>query len=144
MLLEIRREKTIDETQAIPGRLYVNGNFFAYTLENAAKNIPAGIFGLYDRFSPKFGKRKIYIEVPGRTFILFHGGNVPEHSGGCVLVAANRINESKIQGDQSDILYDVVKTAWDAGENVRLVVYRPLVVFAVCAAAAGLYYLIKN
>ena len=144
MLLEIRRENTIEETGAIPGRLYVNGNFFAYTLENAAKNIPAGIFGLYDRFSPKFGKRKVYIEVPGRTFILFHGGNVPEHSGGCVLVAANRINESKIQGDQSDILYEVVKTAWDAGENVRLVVYRPLVVFAVCAAAAGLYYLTKN
>ena len=42
MLLEIRRENTIDETGAIPGRLYVNGNFFAYTLENAAKNICKG------------------------------------------------------------------------------------------------------
>lgn len=140
MLLEIRRENTIEETGAIPGRLYVNGIFFAYTLENSAYNIPDGIFSLYDRNSPKFGP-KVHIEVPGRTWILFHGGNLPEDSRGCVLVAANRINESKIQGDQSNILYDVVKTAWKAGENVRLVVYRPLVVFAVCAAAAGLYYL---
>ena len=144
MFVELRREKTVEATGAIPGRLYIDGKFFAYTLENDLKKIPCGFFKLYDRLSPKFGKYKVHIEVPGRQYIMFHGGNLPEQSGGCVLVAANRINESKIQGDQSDALYSVIKDAWTRGENITFVVYKPFILLAAIAAAGGLYLLTKK
>lgn len=143
MFIELRRESTVKDTGAIPGKLYINGTFFAYTLENAAYNIPDGFFKLYNRNSPKFGP-KVHIEVPGRTWILFHGGNTPDDSQGCVLIAANRLSASKIQGDQSNFLYDVVKTAWDTGENVKFVVYRPLTLLAIAAGAIGLYWIAKE
>lgn len=143
MFIELRRENTVKETGAIPGKLYINGKFFAYTLENAAYNIPSGFLNLYDRISPKFGP-KVHIEVPGRTWILFHGGNLPEDSKGCVLLAANRLNDSKIQGDQSNTLYDIVKTAWNTGEKVTFIVYRPLTLFAIAAAALGFYLITKK
>lgn len=144
MFIELRREKGNSETHAIPGKLYINGSFFAYTLENDLYNIPNGFLSLYDRLSPKFGKHKVHIEVPGRNFIMFHGGNFPDHSRGCVVVAKNRINDSYIQGDQSDILYSLVKAAWDAGEKVTFVVYRPLRLLAIAAGAIGLYWIAKK
>lgn len=143
MFVELRRENTVKDTGAIPGKLYIDGKFFAYTLENAAYNIPSGLLELYDRISPKFGP-KVHVEVPGRSFILFHGGNTPEDSKGCILIAANRIDESRIQGDQSNTFYDVVKTAWNTGEKVTFVVYRPLTLFAIAAAAFGFYLITKK
>lgn len=143
MFIELRREKGNSETHAIPGKLYIDGSFFAYTLENDLYNIPNGFLSLYDRLSPKFGKHKVHIEVPGRNFIMFHGGNNPGHSRGCVVIAKNRINDSYIQGDQSDVFYTLVKNAWDSGEKITFVVYRPAVILGVVAAAAGLYFLTK-
>lgn len=143
MFIELRRETTVKDTGAIPGKLFIDGKFFAYTLENSAYNIPAGFLKLYDRNSPKFGP-KVHIEVPGRGRILFHGGNTPEDSKGCVLIAANRLSASKIQGDQSNILYDIVKTAWNTGEKVSFVVYRPLTLLAIAAGAIGLYWIAKK
>jgi hypothetical protein len=144
MFIELRREKGNKETHAIPGKLYINGSFFAYTLENDLYNIPTGFLKLYDRLSPKFAKHKVHIEVPGRNFIMFHGGNYPDHSRGCVVIAKNRINDSYIQGDQSDVLYSLVKSAWDAGEKITFVVYRPLILLAAAAGAFGLYYIAKK
>lgn len=144
MFIELRREKGNKETHAIPGKLYINGSFFAYTLENDLYNIPTGFLKLYDRLSPKFAKHKVHIEVPGRNFIMFHGGNYPDHSRGCVVIAKNRINDSYIQGDQSDVLYSLVKSAWDSGEKVTFVVYRPLILLAAAAGAFGLYYIAKK
>ena len=144
MFIELRREKGNSETHAIPGKLYINGSFFAYTLENDLYNIPNGFLSLYDRLSPKFGKHKVHIEVPGRNFIMFHGGNYPDHSRGCVVIAKNRINDSYIQGDQSDVLYSIVKPAWDTGEKVTFVVYRPLTLLAIAAGAIGLYWIAKK
>lgn len=144
MFIELRREKGNKETHAIPGKLYINGSFFAYTLENDLYNIPNGFLSLYDRLSPKFGKHKVHIEVPGRNWIMFHGGNYPDHSRGCVVIAKNRINDSYIQGDQSDVLYSLVKSAWDAGEKITFVVYRPLTLLAIAAGAIGLYWIAKK
>ena len=47
MFVELRRENTVNDTGAIPGKLYIDGSFFAYTLENDDYNIPNGLFKLY-------------------------------------------------------------------------------------------------
>lgn len=138
MNLELIREF---ETEAggIAGRLYIDGEFFGYTLENKEYNIPEGFFNLYDRFSPKLNNFKLHIEVPGRNYIMFHGGNTPKDSLGCVLVARNRYENGNIQGDLSKELYERTKSAVEAGKaflSVRKKINWPLVITVVLLAAA--------
>lgn len=137
MRIVIKRENTTPAGN-VPGRLYVDGRFFAYTLENNALKIPAGTFRAYDRFSPTNAAYKVHIDVPGRQWIMFHGGNdALIDSLGCVLVARNRINPDYIQGNASDELYAIVKPKFDAGDSVTVTVKDPIkwpLVFAVAAA----------
>ena len=137
MRLVIKRENATTAGN-VPGRLYVDGRFFAYTLENNAYKIPAGTFRAYDRFSPTNAAYKVHIDVPGRQYIMFHGGNdAVVDSLGCVLVARNRINTDYIQGNASNELYAIVKPKFDAGEPVTVTVKNPTrwpLVFAVAAA----------
>lgn len=137
MRLVIDREKATPAGN-VPGRLYVDGRFFAYTLENNALKIPAGTFFAYDRFSPTNAAYKVHIDVPGRQYIMFHGGNdALVDSIGCVLVARNRINPDYIQGNASNELYAIVKPKFEAGETVTVTVKNPIkwpLVFAVAAA----------
>lgn len=138
MNLELIREFETD-AGGIAGRLYIDGEFFGYTLENTKYNIPEGFFSLYDRFSPKLNNFKLHIEVPGRNWIMFHGGNRPEQSKGCVLVAKNRYENGNIQGDLSQKLYEITKNAVEEGKaflSVRKKINWPLVITVVLVAAA--------
>ena len=123
MQLELLRDNETTNG-GILGRLYVDGQFFGYTLENAAAAIPAGLFSMFARFSPKFNSFKAAIEVPGREYIMFHGGNTPGDSAGCVLVARNKDEDAgTISGDLSGVLYERIKNELDAG-NVVLTIRR--------------------
>ena len=66
---------------------------FALTLErewlNNASNIsciPAGTYKCKRVQSPKFGGTFEVTNVPGRSHILFHKGNIDDDSHGCILV----------------------------------------------------------
>ena len=119
MRVELVREKP-NESGAVRGRVYVDGVFFSYSLENASYMFPNGTYSLYGKKSPKFNANKVYIDVPGRSNIMFHGGNTVKDTSGCVLVAAEREGDT-IKGDQSAYLYDVVNTAGSNGEPVGLI-----------------------
>lgn len=78
------------------GFMILNDNVFCATLEppdknnqNNISNIPPGqyICKLVD--SPKFGPVYKVMDVPGRTDILFHSGNVVENTEGCILLGKN-------------------------------------------------------
>ena len=93
-----RTEKTI------LGSLYLNGAFICYTLENAAKAIPAGLYSIENSKSPKFGRELPLLfsdNVPSRRGVRIHAGNTYQDSAACVLVgmkrddAKERIDESK-------------------------------------------------
>ena len=93
-----RTEKTI------LGSLYLNGAFICYTLENAAKAIPAGLYSIENSKSPKFGRELPLLfsdKVPSRRGVRIHAGNTYQDSAACVLVgmkrddANERIDESK-------------------------------------------------
>ena len=93
-----RTEKTI------LGSLYLNGAFICYTLENAAKAIPAGLYSIENSKSPKFGRELPLLfsnKVPSRRGVRIHAGNTYQDSAACVLVgmkrddAKERIDESK-------------------------------------------------
>lgn len=146
MRVELLREKPT-ESGAVRGRVLVDGIFFGYSLENAAYMFPNGNYDLYGKKSPKFNANKVYIDVPGRSNIMFHGGNTINDTTGCVLVAAERDGET-IKGDQSGYLFDVVDGAGANGEPVGLIVKNSnttlFVVMGVLGAAGLLYYLTKR
>lgn len=90
MLTLVRFTRT--ET-AILGSLYHNGGFICYTLENAAKAIPAGLYNVQNSQSPKF-KRELPLiwnaKVPAKRGVRIHRGNSYRDSSACVLVGMGR------------------------------------------------------
>lgn len=146
MKVELVREKPT-QSGAILSRVFVDGSFFGHGLENNLYKIPAGRFDLYGKYSPTFKKNKVYIEVPGRSNIMFHGGNTAEDTKGCIIIAANRSGES-VSGDLSQKLYDIVDAAGSSGEPVGLVVKNQnttlFVAIGILGAAGLLYYLTKR
>ncbi len=145
MKVELIREKPT-ESGAILSRVFIDGSFFGHGLENNLYKIPVGRFDLYGKYSPSFKSNKVYIEVPGRSNIMFHGGNTSGDTKGCIIVAANRSGEN-VSGDLSANLYDIVDAAGRAGEPVGLVVKNSnttLFVALGLGALVGLYFLIKR
>lgn len=90
LIRDIRTDK------AVLGRLYLNGQMVCYTLENAAKAIPCGLYNVQNSKSPKF-KRELPLlcnaQVPASRGIRIHRGNTYKDSQGCVLVGMGRSTE---------------------------------------------------
>ena len=54
--------------------------------------IPTGHYHCVRTDSPRFGDTFEVTEVPGRSHILFHKGNTPKNTKGCILVAESFTN----------------------------------------------------
>ena len=78
---------------SILGKLYFNGGIVCYTLENATKAIPCGMYSVQNSKSQKF-KRELPLvwnaKVPASRGIRIHVGNSVKDSSGCVLVGMGR------------------------------------------------------
>ena len=104
--------------KAILGSLYLNGAFICYTLENAAKAIPAGLYSIENSRSPKFGRELPLLfsdKVPSRRGVRIHAGNTYQDSAACVLVGMKR-DDSKERIDESK---DAEKMVTMLCRNVR-------------------------
>lgn len=79
--------------KAIFGKLYFNGGIVCYTLENASKAIPTGVYLVQNSMSPKF-KRELPLVfnagVSSSRGIRIHRGNTAKDSQGCILVGMGR------------------------------------------------------
>ena len=90
LVRDIRTEATI------LGRLYLDGHMVCYTLENAAKAIPEGVYNLENSKSPKFKRELPLIFNKGLKAsrgIRIHRGNTAKDSQGCILVGMGRSTE---------------------------------------------------
>ena len=88
--------RDIRAEEAILGRLYLNGAFVCYTLENASKAIPCGLYNVQNSQSPKFRRELPLLhnsQVPASRGIRIHVGNTAASSRGCVLVGMGRSTE---------------------------------------------------
>lgn len=88
----IRLEDNFD--YGVFGVLMINGEIFCVTLEpyewqnqKSISCIPAGQYECVRIVSPKFGTTYEIINVPNRSDILFHAGNVLQDTEGCIIVA---------------------------------------------------------
>lgn len=106
--VEIRRE--IYTGKSTIGRLFVNGKFECYTLEDCARApgtkvpgatcIPAGNYSLTVNYSSRFKKMlPQLLAVPGFEGIRIHAGNTDADTEGCILVgqtwAENFVGKSR-------------------------------------------------
>ena len=114
------------------GELFINGERFCDTLENPwldnQRNIsciPAGEYPVRLRY-PRESATREYLhllvqDVPNRDYILFHRGNFPKDTRGCILVG---------QGTQQDVVNNstlamdlVMKEILNlGGENINLII----------------------
>ena len=85
--------RDIGNDDAVMGRLELNGQFICYTLENAKKLIPCGLYTVENSISPKF-KRELPLlhnkYVPAKRGVRIHVGNYYHQSNSCVLVGMGR------------------------------------------------------
>ena len=129
MNLLIVREPHNCTEHTTPGIMYIDGDKFGYTLEDACRAhgvkipgktcIPAGFYMVKLTHSNRFKKvlplifnrSDLSVEGDGIRFtgIRFHGGNTHEETAGCPLVANNRINSDKIFSSLSNDLVIIEK-----------------------------------
>lgn len=76
------------------GSLRINKSVFCVTLEPADRenrpnmsSIPVQQYVCFKHKSPKYGETFQVRNVPGRSNILFHPGNIARHTKGCILLA---------------------------------------------------------
>jgi len=58
--------------------------------------IPLGTYPIAMLWSPRFNRLTPHLDVPGRTEIELHGGNVATDSDGCILCAEYRTSDYEI------------------------------------------------
>ena len=94
-----------ESDQGSIGVLRMDGQAFCCTLEppdrDNQKNIsciPAGTYTARRVDSPKYGDTFEITNVPGRSHVLFHAGNLVKHTKGCVLLGQYF---GKLKGDRA-------------------------------------------
>ena len=105
MLILVREKAT---EKAVQGCLFLNDTFICYTLENAAKAIPAGGYNIENSKSPKF-KRELPMlfnkAVPASRGVRIHVGNdAVKDSSGCVLVGMGRKGEKLTESQLAETM----------------------------------------
>lgn len=118
---KLYREKYLNDRTL--GELFLNGSFYGHTLEDTArpKNvkiaketaIQEGRYTLYTRHSNRFGELRVFLkDVPNFKGVQIHGGNGPEDTEGCILLAKNKIvSKNLIQGSLKNAITKLVKKA---------------------------------
>lgn len=73
--------------EAILGEVSFGPEILCYSLERLGVEIPVGTYKVVMTYSPHFGRDlPELLDVPGRTSIRIHPGNIPAESDGCILV----------------------------------------------------------
>ncbi|MBC17657.1 MAG: hypothetical protein CL942_11475 [Desulfovibrio sp.] len=99
------------------GVLKLNGQAYCVTLEPPQRGnvqniscIPAGEYHCKRVSSPRFGETYEITDVPGRSHILFHAGNVVGDTSGCVLLGRHfgRLGTSRAVLDSGRTFSDFI------------------------------------
>lgn len=115
--MEITVKRTFKGASYTIGKLYIDGQYFSDTIEDAVRNlpaacpdtpkgrsckckekvyartaIPAGTYKVTMEYSPRFKRDLPYLhDVPHFIGILIHSGNTDADSAGCIIVGRNTV-----------------------------------------------------
>lgn len=124
---------------ATTGRLFVDGRFECFTLEDCDRRldeggeklygqtaIPAGTFKIDITESPRFKRRlPILLDVPGFSGVRIHIGNYADDTEGCILVGLSRtgdfIGRSRLAFSR---LFALLEAAIEGGDSITLEIVR--------------------
>lgn len=144
MEIVLRRVRLFPDRTA--GQLYINGEFFCFTLEDTMREVPGKPVESWKQFattaipignyqitlenSPRFGPETLTIpNVPGFKGIRIHSGNTEKDTEGCILVGFKVLETGVILGGTSipakNELRQRVKNAIAKGEKVSLTIQNP-------------------
>jgi len=130
--IEIRRETYTGKSTT--GRLFLNGQFECYTLEDCARPegvkvagatcIPAGSYALTINHSSRFQRlMPQLLEVRGFESVRIHSGNTDADTEGCILVGLTRA-ENFVGSSRAAFrkLFGKLQAAKAAGSEIRVTV----------------------
>jgi len=129
--MHLRVERDLTPRTHTPGELFVNGEFFCFTLEDQDRvglkvkgetAIPEGTYKITITWSKRFLKWMLLInDVPGFDGIRIHKGMIAGDTEGCLLVGADR-GPGKIWNCSGayNRLFDSIEKALTSGEDVTI------------------------
>ena len=132
--IDLVLEREVFTDKSVIGTLYLNGERVCDTLENPYLNnqtnissIPLGSYSLRLRLARESATRDylhlLVEDVEGRTYILFHKGNYPKDTSGCILVGLTRGKDFvKNSKDAMDLLMEKIVTL--GGTNINLIIKK--------------------
>lgn len=133
--MKLRIERGAPGASSTIGKLYVDGVFFAYTLEDIDRQlesggkkihretaIPRGSYKIIIDFSNRFQKQMMHVlNVPGFEGIRIHAGNTDKDTEGCILLGKVRSDNAVFNSREAvNALFDKVRAALSAGQEVNL------------------------
>lgn len=109
--MDLKLDRIVFTPTATLGKLYLNDEFFAYTCEDALRDLKADCSGkIKNKTAIDYGKYEIVLSFSNRfqkylplllqvkcfEGIRIHGGNTAENSEGCILIGADGDMKEKI------------------------------------------------
>jgi len=140
MIITLLRKYEKDHTD---GRVFVDGDYFGNSLEDAGRPagvkinsetcIPEGAYRVSITRSNRFKRDMLIlynissdhsVDRAGVRFtgIRVHGGNSIENTAGCLIVAKNSDKKGKVWGSQEGELFELVKQSIDQPDPILCVI----------------------
>lgn len=134
--LELRLDRVEASPDCTIGRLYSNGRFECWTLEDQIRTgakvagktaIPSGRYRVLISFSNRFKRYlPLLLNVPGFEGIRIHSGNTAEDTEGCILVGQRRVGKSVLSSRAAmQVLQERIVSAIAAGRAVWIQIDNP-------------------
>lgn len=96
-MVQLKLKRELISQNSTVGRLYVDDVYYCDTLEPTNRMIPTGRYEVKYTYSPRFKTDlPILLNVPHRSGIRIHSGNIFHDSQGCILVGEQLHNEFRL------------------------------------------------
>ncbi len=143
--MKITVQRAPSQSSATIGKMYIDGIFACYTLEDQIREvpgqpveswkvhsdtaIPAGTYRIALEPSSRFGADTLtLLDVPGFKYIRMHAGNTSDDTEGCLLLGMQATDHSLIGGTSRPAVALVkgeVQRAIARGEMVTIEIKNP-------------------
>jgi hypothetical protein len=113
------------------GKLYVNGTYYCYTLEDVVRTegkkvngqtaIPTGTYSVIINRSNRFNRElPLLLNVPGFTGVRIHSGNTSKDTEGCILVGTTWAGKDFV--GNSKVAFDPLFERMKKEKSIELVI----------------------